>query len=199
MWFLKQINSSSDQCQRADRPVCHVVQQRHPLMRTKWALCSSGQLACLLLRASQVTAALTQLDRVSILAEALPYMQRFAGKTIVVKYGGAAMKDPTLKVCVVQRPPVGPGPRSRPHTARQASVRPAGTANLQGRWWHAVLSYCWESVVHHPCAANIALIACDRRRSVPRCAAHVSGWRDHGPGAAVDCRHPPCAGAWRRP
>jgi hypothetical protein len=26
-------------------------------------------------------------------------MQRFAGKTIVVKYGGAAMKDPTLKVC----------------------------------------------------------------------------------------------------
>jgi hypothetical protein len=42
---------------------------------------------------------LTNLDRVSILAEALPYMQRFAGKTIVVKYGGAAMKDPTLKVC----------------------------------------------------------------------------------------------------
>jgi len=41
---------------------------------------------------------LTNLDRVSILAEALPYMQRFAGKTIVVKYGGAAMKDPTLKV-----------------------------------------------------------------------------------------------------
>lgn len=43
-------------------------------------------------------AALSNLDRVSILAEALPYMQRFAGKTIVVKYGGAAMKDPTLKV-----------------------------------------------------------------------------------------------------
>ena len=45
-----------------------------------------------------MTAALSQLDRVSILAEALPYMQKFAGKTIVVKYGGAAMKDPTLKV-----------------------------------------------------------------------------------------------------
>jgi hypothetical protein len=48
--------------------------------------------------ASERVAALTNLDRVSILAEALPYMQRFAGKTIVVKYGGAAMKDPTLKV-----------------------------------------------------------------------------------------------------
>lgn len=46
-------------------------------------------------------AALSQLDRVSILAEALPYMQKFAGKTIVVKYGGAAMKDPTLKAGVI--------------------------------------------------------------------------------------------------
>lgn len=38
------------------------------------------------------------LDRVSILSEALPYLQRFRGKTVVIKYGGAAMKDPTLKV-----------------------------------------------------------------------------------------------------
>lgn len=38
-------------------------------------------------------------DRVSVLSEALPYLQRFAGKTVVIKYGGAAMKDPTLKVC----------------------------------------------------------------------------------------------------
>ena len=29
--------------------------------------------------------------RVSVLAEALPYLQRFAGQTVVVKYGGAAM------------------------------------------------------------------------------------------------------------
>jgi acetylglutamate kinase len=32
-----------------------------------------------------------------ILAEALPYIQRFHGKTIVVKYGGNAMTDETLK------------------------------------------------------------------------------------------------------
>jgi acetylglutamate kinase len=51
-----------------------------------------------LAQAAEGVAALSNLDRVSILAEALPYMQRFAGKTIVVKYGGAAMKDPTLKV-----------------------------------------------------------------------------------------------------
>ena len=34
----------------------------------------------------------------SVLSEALPYLQRFAGKTVVIKYGGAAMKDPSLKV-----------------------------------------------------------------------------------------------------
>ncbi len=35
--------------------------------------------------------------RVRVLSEALPYMQQFAGRTVVVKYGGAAMKDSTLK------------------------------------------------------------------------------------------------------
>jgi acetylglutamate kinase len=32
-----------------------------------------------------------------VLAEALPYIQRFHGKTIVVKYGGSAMTEPRLK------------------------------------------------------------------------------------------------------
>lgn len=36
-------------------------------------------------------------DKAKILAEALPYIQRFHGKTIVVKYGGNAMTDPALK------------------------------------------------------------------------------------------------------
>lgn len=46
----------------------------------------------------QTTPILSNLDRVTILSEALPYLQKFRGKTIVVKYGGAAMKDPALKV-----------------------------------------------------------------------------------------------------
>lgn len=36
-------------------------------------------------------------DRAGILIEALPYIQRFSGKTIVVKYGGNAMVDQNLK------------------------------------------------------------------------------------------------------
>ncbi|WGV26234.1 acetylglutamate kinase [Halotia branconii] len=35
--------------------------------------------------------------RVRVLSEALPYIQQFAGRTVVVKYGGAAMKDSALK------------------------------------------------------------------------------------------------------
>ena len=41
-------------------------------------------------------------DRVRILSEALPYIQSFAGKTIVVKYGGAAMKESSLKANVIR-------------------------------------------------------------------------------------------------
>lgn len=40
--------------------------------------------------------------RVRVLSEALPYIQQFAGRTVVVKYGGAAMKDQGLKDKVVR-------------------------------------------------------------------------------------------------
>lgn len=40
-------------------------------------------------------------SRVRVLSEALPYIQKFANKTIVIKYGGAAMKDSSLKVKVI--------------------------------------------------------------------------------------------------
>ena len=33
----------------------------------------------------------------SVLSEALPYIQRFAGRTMVIKYGGNAMVDEELK------------------------------------------------------------------------------------------------------
>jgi len=39
----------------------------------------------------------TAATKAAVLAEALPYIRRFANKTIVVKYGGNAMTDPALK------------------------------------------------------------------------------------------------------
>jgi len=44
---------------------------------------------------------LTNQDRVRVLSEALPYIQKFAGRTIVIKYGGAAMKEESLKQQVI--------------------------------------------------------------------------------------------------
>ena len=41
--------------------------------------------------------AISAASKAKTLAEALPYIQRFHGKTIVVKYGGNAMTDPALK------------------------------------------------------------------------------------------------------
>ena len=40
--------------------------------------------------------------RVSVLSEALPYIQRFAGKRIVVKYGGAAMANSNLQEAILR-------------------------------------------------------------------------------------------------
>ena len=41
-------------------------------------------------------------DRAAILVEALPYIQEFHGKTIVIKYGGNAMVNDALKASVMQ-------------------------------------------------------------------------------------------------
>ena len=35
-------------------------------------------------------------EKAAVLAEALPYIRRFWGRVVVVKYGGSAMEDPAL-------------------------------------------------------------------------------------------------------
>src|SRR3989338_8210964 len=37
------------------------------------------------------------IEKASVLMEALPYIRKFSGKTVVIKYGGAAMVDDSLK------------------------------------------------------------------------------------------------------
>lgn len=44
----------------------------------------------------------TYLEKAEVLIEALPYIQRFSHKVIVVKYGGSAMVDEELKQHVIQ-------------------------------------------------------------------------------------------------
>ena len=46
-----------------------------------------------------MTSKLSPVHKAGVLAEALPYIKRFHGKTIVVKYGGNAMTDEHLKQC----------------------------------------------------------------------------------------------------
>ena len=42
------------------------------------------------------------MDKAATLIEALPYIQKFNGKKIVVKYGGSAMLDEELKYNVIR-------------------------------------------------------------------------------------------------
>ncbi|MDR2070261.1 MAG: acetylglutamate kinase [Treponema sp.] len=45
---------------------------------------------------------LSNTDRAEVLAHALPYIQRFQGKTVVIKYGGNAMINEELKTAVIR-------------------------------------------------------------------------------------------------
>lgn len=76
------------------------------------------------------------LVRVQVLSEALPYIQQFAGRTLVIKYGGAAMvdaalrqavfRDVTLLACVGMRPVIvhGGGPEIN-HWLAKLRIQPA--------------------------------------------------------------------------
>src|SRR5690554_6142821 len=46
---------------------------------------------------ANANANISNLDKADILIEALPYIQKFAGTTVVIKYGGHAMIDKELK------------------------------------------------------------------------------------------------------
>src|SRR5881396_4065618 len=48
-------------------------------------------------RPARHNARVSPIEKADVLLEALPYIRRFAGKVMVVKYGGHAMEDPELK------------------------------------------------------------------------------------------------------
>ena len=60
---------------------------------------------------ASTSAALTSEQKAAVLVEALPWLQRFAGAVVVVKYGGNAMVDDDLRP---PSPPTSPscGPRA---------------------------------------------------------------------------------------
>ena len=45
---------------------------------------------------------LSDFQRVQVLSEALPFIQKFAGRTVVIKYGGSAMQNQVLKNKVME-------------------------------------------------------------------------------------------------
>ncbi|KAK9095450.1 hypothetical protein Scep_026919 [Stephania cephalantha] len=74
---------------------------KKPLSMSTIRCCSSSAAASA--AAAAPPAALTAaMSRVDVLAESLPFIQKFRGKTVVVKYGGAAMKSPELQASVIK-------------------------------------------------------------------------------------------------
>jgi len=78
-----------------------------------------------------------------VLAQALPYIQRFSGKTIVIKYGGNAMVDETLKASfardIVLMKAVGINPvvvhGGGPQIGNLLNRLGKESEFVQGMWW----------------------------------------------------------------
>ena len=51
---------------------------------------------------STSSSSLAPVDKAAILAQALPYIRKFHGKTMVIKYGGNAMTDPALQAAFAE-------------------------------------------------------------------------------------------------
>lgn len=51
---------------------------------------------------NEVFSSISPMQKAGILAEALPYIRHFYGKTIVIKYGGNAMTEPALQAAFAQ-------------------------------------------------------------------------------------------------
>ena len=88
-------------------------------------------------RPTRRTMALTEstaAQRAKILAEALPYIRRFHGKTIVIKYGGNAMTDERLQGSLRARRGAAQAGRHEPGGGarrRSADRRPARSASAR--------------------------------------------------------------------
>src|SRR5258708_26115981 len=88
------------------------------------------------------------LAKAATLIEALPCLERFHGRIVVIKYGGHAMNDETLRLAFAQdvvflryaglRPVVvhGGGPQISPHLDR-LGIEPAFLAGLRATTPHA--------------------------------------------------------------
>ena len=88
-----------------------------------------------------------------ILTESLPYIQRFTGKTFVIKFGGNAMTDPTLHESfardVVLMKLVGMNPLvvhggGRRHEQPKGSFPPTSSARRRAQSSHEALDQSWH-------------------------------------------------------
>ena len=96
--------SDADSPAAFNLPICHAIQEEfaRPLVDHDRHVCE--RVSCLLLhniielvRDIVPLSPSSAKDKAKILAEALPYIRRFHGKTIVIKYGGNAMIEENLK------------------------------------------------------------------------------------------------------
>ena len=82
------------------------------------------------------------LEKATTLVEAMPYIKEFAGAVVVIKYGGAAMINETIKASVME------GHRSDEACGNEAGNRPwrwAGDQPNVGQYWQEIGVPRWSA------------------------------------------------------
>ncbi len=81
------------------------------------------------------------LDKAETLIEALPYIQRFNRKIVVVKYGGSAMLDEELKANVIKDVVLLKLIGSN-RSSFMAAVRKSAAGSIKSAWNHVLSMGC---------------------------------------------------------
>jgi hypothetical protein len=100
-------------------------------------------------------------DKAEILAQALPYIRKFHGKTLVIKYGGNAMTDPALQqdfaedivlLKLVGMNPIvvhGGGPQIDEALSRLVYTHPNVNGYYRNKHGRVIGSNPWEYLEYH--------------------------------------------------
>lgn len=81
------------------------------------------------------------IERAGVLVEALPYIQHFRNRTVVIKYGGSAMESPELMECVLRDVVLLEAVGINPvivHGGGKAISRRLQEKGIEARWAHGL-------------------------------------------------------------
>ena len=146
----------------------------------------------------QMRSKLTNLDKVTILSEALPFLRKFAGKTIVIKYGGFcyfcwSLLMNFLGILVLYSCNTKAHIKVAVHLCRRSCNE---GPHAEGEHYGLLMVKTDNQMDIIPCDRYQCLLLI--REDLKALSIHLLGWCDYRHCPAGHCGHSVCFGAWWR-